>query len=139
MQLARSSKLAGSESSAFLESKAFRPSKSGVELSRKSVKGDRVRWTIVLLQSPDRALGISGGRNMANSFKRPLWLAVMVGVGLSSLSGCQTYFPETGQTLPSGHYLQHLPQYIPPTPAFPLPREESSLEQAYTQQQPKGP
>jgi hypothetical protein len=40
-------------------------------------------------------------------------------------SGCQTYFG--GMTLPSPHYLKHLPQYFPPDPAFPLQRELDSM------------
>ena len=41
-------------------------------------------------------------------------------------SGCQTQIPGTQQTLPSPHYLEHPPQYIPPSPAFPLAREEAT-------------
>jgi len=59
--------------------------------------------------------------------------SIAMGVALSLGSGCQTYFPETGQTLPSGHYLDHPPQYIPPTPQFPLPREQAGLEAAVIQ------
>ena len=33
-----------------------------------------------------------------------------------------------GVTLPSGRYLEHFPQYFPPDPAFPLPRELASQE-----------
>jgi hypothetical protein len=46
-----------------------------------------------------------------------------VGLFLVALSGCQTWFQ--GMTLPSGHYLDYgrLPQYIPESPPFPLPRE----------------
>ncbi len=58
------------------------------------------------------------------------WLAIVAGMILCWTSGCQTYFPETGQTLPSGYYLKHQPQYVPPSPAFPLPKEEAGLEQA---------
>jgi hypothetical protein len=45
-----------------------------------------------------------------------------------ALSGCQTWM--AGMTLPSGHYLEHPPQYIPPSPPFPLPREVASQEAA---------
>jgi hypothetical protein len=31
-------------------------------------------------------------------------------------------------TLPSGYYLQHPPQYFPPSPAFPLSRELAGME-----------
>jgi hypothetical protein len=46
-----------------------------------------------------------------------------LGLALAALSGCQTWVPEAGLTLPSGHYLQHPPQYFPPSPPFPLTRE----------------
>ncbi|HEY1188371.1 MAG TPA: hypothetical protein VGE74_12035, partial [Gemmata sp.] len=36
--------------------------------------------------------------------------------------------PASGMTLPSGKYLEHYPQYFPPDPAFPLPRELASQE-----------
>jgi hypothetical protein len=54
----------------------------------------------------------------------PRWRrAVLAGVylGLSGLAGCQTWVG--GMTLPSGHYLEHRPQYFPPEPVFPLERE----------------
>ena len=51
---------------------------------------------------------------------------VGVGIGLAVLSGCQTNV--AGMTLPSGRYLQHPPQYIPPSPPFPLSRELASME-----------
>ncbi len=44
-------------------------------------------------------------------------------LSLAGLTGCQTWVPTAGLTLPSGHYLQHRPQYIPESPDFPLPRE----------------
>jgi hypothetical protein len=44
--------------------------------------------------------------------------------------GCQTWVPEAGVTLPSGRYLEHPPQYIPPSPPFPLPRELAAQEAA---------
>jgi hypothetical protein len=47
-------------------------------------------------------------------------------VALFGLTGCQTWFG--GMTLPSGRYLEHYPQYFPPDPAFPLPRELASQE-----------
>lgn len=49
---------------------------------------------------------------------------------LSLVGGCQTFNAETGMTLPSGHYLRHPPQYIPPSPPFPLTKELESLEEA---------
>lgn len=55
------------------------------------------------------------------------WLAAL-GLGLTALGGCQTYVPGASVTLPSGRYLEHPPQYIPPSPPFPLPRELAALE-----------
>lgn len=54
-------------------------------------------------------------------------------LGLATASGCQTWVPEAGLTLPSPRYLKHYPQYIPPSPAFPLQRELLSLEEAAAQ------
>jgi hypothetical protein len=54
------------------------------------------------------------------------WLGV--GLVLATLSGCQTWVTEAGSTLPSGRYLEHPPQYIPPSPAYPLSRELASME-----------
>jgi hypothetical protein len=51
-----------------------------------------------------------------------------LGFALLTVTGCQTWV--AGMTLPSGHYLQHPPQYIPPSPPFPLPRELASQEAA---------
>jgi MraZ protein len=34
----------------------------------------------------------------------------------------------SSEALPSGHYLQHRPQYFPPSPAFPLNRELAAME-----------
>jgi len=56
--------------------------------------------------------------------------AIMV---LGGMSGCQTWNPEAGLTLPSGHYLRHPAQFIPPSPQFPLPRETAALEEANAQ------
>jgi hypothetical protein len=47
---------------------------------------------------------------------------------LASLSGCQTW--TAGMTLPSGRYLEHPPQFFPPSPPFPLSRELASQERA---------
>ena len=60
--------------------------------------------------------------------------AILLGVGLTCLSGCQTWVPEAGLTMPTPSYLKHQPQYIPPSPQFPLPRELASLEEAAAQQ-----
>lgn len=53
------------------------------------------------------------------------------GLGLSALLlgsvvGCQTNV--AGMTLPSGHYLQHPPQFIADSPPFPLSRELASMQ-----------
>ena len=66
--------------------------------------------------------------------RRPWWGAVTLALALAGTSGCQTYFVPTGQTLPSGYYLLHPPQFIPESPQFPLPREEAGLERATLQQ-----
>jgi hypothetical protein len=34
-----------------------------------------------------------------------------------------------GMTLPSPHYLEHPPQYVPPSPPFPLSRELAQQEE----------
>ncbi|HEY7153691.1 MAG TPA: hypothetical protein VH575_07010 [Gemmataceae bacterium] len=51
-----------------------------------------------------------------------------LGLAFLALSGCQTWV--AGMTLPSGRYLEHPPQYIPPSPPFPLSRELTSQEAA---------
>lgn len=53
-------------------------------------------------------------------------VAALLGLALSSSTGCQTNMG--GMTLPSGRYLEHYPQYFAPDPAFPLPRELASQE-----------
>ncbi len=57
-------------------------------------------------------------------------LVLFVALTLSLLSGCQTWVREAGLTLPSPHYLKHFPQYFPPSPPYPLPKELNSLEEA---------
>jgi hypothetical protein len=44
-----------------------------------------------------------------------------VAAALGEMCGCRAAAAAT--TLPSGHYLRHPPQYVPPAPAFPLTRE----------------
>ena len=51
-----------------------------------------------------------------------------LGLALVTATGCQTNV--AGMTLPSGHYLQHPPQYFAPSPAFPLQRELAAMEAA---------
>ena len=60
-------------------------------------------------------------------------LLVLAGLGLALLSGCQTWVPEAGITVPSAKYLAHTPQYIPPSEPYPLPKELRSLEEAAKQ------
>jgi hypothetical protein len=55
-------------------------------------------------------------------------------IGLVGISGCQTWVPEAGITLPSPHYLRHPPQYFPQSPQYPLPRETANLEEVLAQQ-----
>jgi hypothetical protein len=57
--------------------------------------------------------------------------ATGLGLAMSAVTGCQTHVISTGLTLPSGHYLEHPPQYFPPDPDFPLQRElNTQLTQA---------
>jgi hypothetical protein len=60
--------------------------------------------------------------------RRPGLRSAGLGLALLALGGCQTWM--AGMTLPSGRYLQHPPQYIPPSPPFPLSRELASQEAA---------
>ncbi len=55
-----------------------------------------------------------------------------IGALIGAMSGCcvESSAPTGGMTLPSGHYLQHRPQYFPPTPPFPLKRELATMEAA---------
>lgn len=76
---------------------------------------------------------------MNASRARTRWLAGVVAVGLALTSGCQTWFPEAGLTLPTGDYLRHLPQYFPPSPPFPLSREQADLEAAVNSPNPARP
>jgi hypothetical protein len=58
-----------------------------------------------------------------------LWPGIfLAGWGLAALAptGCQTW--TGGMTLPSARYLQHPPQYIPPSPPYPLSRELAGQE-----------
>jgi hypothetical protein len=55
-------------------------------------------------------------------------MALGIGLMLGAVVGCQTYVPQAGMTLPSGRYLEHPPQYIPPSPPFPLSRELAQQE-----------
>ncbi len=59
-----------------------------------------------------------------------------LGLALAALSGCQTWV--AGMTLPSGRYLQHPPQYFPPSPAYPLTRELAALDAEWAAAAPPG-
>ncbi len=63
---------------------------------------------------------------MKQTHRKPRVARVGLGFVLALLTGCQTWVG--GMTLPSGHYLKHPPQYFPPSPPFPLPRELASQE-----------
>src|SRR5262245_52852017 len=79
-----------------------------------------------------RAAGPEGPR-AASPMKTMRWPGLCVaglGLGLALLSGCQAWTSTPWQTLPTGRYLQHPPQYIPPSPPFPLPRELAAQEAA---------
>lgn len=68
-----------------------------------------------------------------NKMRQLGWLGTAcMGLAFASLSGCQTWVG--GMTLPSGHYLQHRPQYFPPSPPFPLQRELATMEAQAAQQ-----
>jgi len=51
------------------------------------------------------------------------WCFAGAALVLVAVSGCQTNV--AGMTLPSPHYLEHPPQYFPPSPSFPLNKEQS--------------
>src|SRR4051812_42787530 len=66
--------------------------------------------------------------NMSRMRRAKTGTLTALGLALIALAGCQTYVPSTGQTLPTGRYLEHPPQYIPPSPPFPLARELATME-----------
>ena len=70
--------------------------------------------------------GTRGMKNMSAPWRTRLGLLGLTWV-LAAAAGCQTW--TAGMTLPSGFYLDHPPQYIPPSPAFPLTRELSRQDQ----------
>lgn len=67
---------------------------------------------------------------------------MLAGLGLVAVlfvSGCQTWVPEAGITMPSPHYLRHPPTYIPPSPPFPLQKELDGMIDAAARTAPGGP
>lgn len=65
------------------------------------------------------------------STRQGRWIvAGLFGLAMGMSTGCQTWVPGACMTLPSGYYLDHPPQYVPPSPAFPLPRELKSQTDA---------
>ncbi len=74
---------------------------------------------------------------MKRSRRRHGLVALGLGWALAAGAGCQTWVPGAALTLPSPRYLEHPPQYIPPSPAFPHSRELASQEATWTQ--PSGP
>ena len=52
-------------------------------------------------------------------------LTAAAGIGAVVTTGCQTRIG--GVPYPTPHYLQHVPQYFPPDPPFPLQRERDSM------------
>jgi hypothetical protein len=66
---------------------------------------------------------------MKTKHGRRLVSVLGLGLALAGLTGCQTWTYSSGMTLPSPRYLQHRPQYIPPSPDFPLERELAYMQQ----------
>jgi hypothetical protein len=67
---------------------------------------------------------------MKTTFRRHRLFAAVLGMGFLAAAGCQTWVPAAGMTLPTGRYLKHPPQYIPPDDPFPLTNEEAAMEGA---------
>lgn len=64
------------------------------------------------------------------------WIvAALLGLFIGLSTGCQTWVPGACMTLPSPDYLLHPPQYVPPSPDYPLPRELKSQTEAMQQYQ----
>lgn len=53
------------------------------------------------------------------------WVTAAAAVGGVAVTGCQTRIG--GVPYPTPHYLQHVPQYFPEDPPFPLQRERDSM------------
>ena len=56
---------------------------------------------------------------------------------LAGLAGCQTWYG--GGTYPSPRYLEHPPNFIPPSPPFPLPRELATQQTIAAEPEPGAP
>jgi hypothetical protein len=78
------------------------------------------------MQEADSLVPWQGKANMNATRAWQLIAVAGLGLGLAASTGCQTNV--AGMTLPSGHYLQHPPQYFAPSPAFPLQRELAAME-----------
>jgi hypothetical protein len=77
------------------------------------------------------ASDLAGRAIMATTRRWQSLCVAGLGLALSAVTGCQTHIINSGLTLPSGHYLEHPPQYFPPDPDFPLQRElNTQLTQA---------
>ena len=57
-----------------------------------------------------------------------LFALVVVASGAVAVMAQLKSPPQSETTLPSPRYLDHPPQYFPPSPPFPLPREQAALE-----------
>lgn len=86
------------------------------------------------MNQPGRAGRLIAGAAFGDSImttRQGRWIvAGLLGLGLGLSTGCQTWVPEAAMTLPSPNYLNHPPQYIPPSPPYPLPNELKSLTEA---------
>src|SRR5579884_1671341 len=67
--------------------------------------------------------------NMKTACRWRWWCMAGAGLTLAALTGCQTWI--AGMTLPSGHYLQHPPQFFAPEPPFTLTNELARQEETY--------
>src|SRR5262249_52133920 len=86
-------------------------------------RGRRDRFSKRSLRSRrnNKPVKLGGGAIMVTTRRWQCLGMAGIGLALAGVTGCQTYV--AGMTLPSGHYLEHRPQYFPPDPDFPLQRE----------------
>jgi hypothetical protein len=66
--------------------------------------------------------------NMKTTRRWQCLTAAGLGLVLGGAAGCQTWVPQAGLTLPTGRYLEHPPQYIPPSPDYGFTRELATQE-----------